>query len=76
MKSRMITLEDRMRIAHRINDLRMKEELSQVEFGERVGVGRIAVNRWENRWQLPPMKTVRKIAEEYNTKPEWILYGE
>lgn len=39
MKSRMITLEDRMRIAHRINDLRMKEKLSQVEFGERVGVG-------------------------------------
>lgn len=76
MKSRMITLEDRMRIAHRINSLRMNEKLSQVEFGERVGVGRIAVNRWENRWQLPPMKTVRKIAEEYYTTPEWILYGE
>ncbi|WP_241490042.1 helix-turn-helix transcriptional regulator [Staphylococcus warneri] len=72
----MITLEDRMRIAHRINSLRMNEKLSQVEFGERVGVGRIAVNRWENRWQLPPMKTVRKIAEEYNTTSEWILYGE
>ncbi|UXR66992.1 helix-turn-helix transcriptional regulator [Staphylococcus pasteuri] len=76
MKSRMITLEDRMRIAHRINSLRMNEKLSQVEFGERVGVGRIAVNRWENRWQLPPMKTVRKIAEEFNTTLEWILYGE
>lgn len=72
----MITLEDRMRIAHRINSLRMNEKLSQVEFGERVGVGRIAVNRWENRWQLPPMKTVRKIAEEFNTTLEWILYGE
>ncbi|MDK6296532.1 helix-turn-helix transcriptional regulator [Staphylococcus caprae] len=46
--SRMITFEDRMRIAHRINDLRMNEELTQTEFGERVGVGRLAVNRWEN----------------------------
>lgn len=74
--SRMITFEDRMRIAHRINDLRMNEELSQTEFGERVGVGRLSVNRWENRAQLPKMETVRKLAKEYNTTPEWILYGE
>ena len=74
--SRMITFEDRMRIAHRINDLRMNEELSQTEFGERVGVGRLAVNRWENRAQLPKMETVRKLSKEYNTTPEWILYGE
>ncbi|MEW4587822.1 helix-turn-helix domain-containing protein [Staphylococcus epidermidis] len=76
MKSRIITPEDRIQIAHRINELRMESGITQTEFGERVGVGRLAVNRWENRWQLPPMKTVRKIAEEYNTTPEWLLYGE
>ncbi|UZW85578.1 helix-turn-helix transcriptional regulator [Staphylococcus lugdunensis] len=76
MKSRMITPEDRIQIAHRINDLRMEAKITQTEFGESVGVGRLAVNRWENRWQLPPMKTVRKIDEKYNTTPEWILYGE
>lgn len=76
MKSRMITLDDRIQTTHRINDLRMNSDISQTEFGKRVGVGRLAVTRWENRWQLPPMKTVRKIAEEFNTTPEWILYGE
>lgn len=76
MKSRMINEIDRMHIAQRINALRLEAELSQTEFGERVGVGRLAVNRWENREQLPKMETVRKLAEEYNVTPEWILYGE
>ena len=76
MKSRMINEIDRMHIAQRINALRLEAELSQTEFGERVGVGRLAVNRWENRAQLPKMETVRKLAEEYNVTPEWILYGE
>ncbi|WP_053035411.1 helix-turn-helix transcriptional regulator [Staphylococcus haemolyticus] len=76
MKSRMITYEDRMHIARRINTLRLDAELSQIEFGKRLGVGRLAVCRWENRAQLPPMKTIRRMAEEFNTTPEWILYGE
>ena len=76
MKSRMITYEDRMHIARRINTLRLDAELSQIEFGKRLGVGRLAVCRWENRAQLPPMKTIRRMVEEFNTTPEWILYGE
>ena len=50
-------------------------ELSQIEFGKRVGVGRL-VTRWENRAQLPKMEAIRKLAKEFNTTPEWILYGE
>lgn len=76
MKSRMITYEDRMNIARRINTLRLDAELSQIEFGKRVGVGRLAVTRWENRAQLPKMEAIRKLAKEFNTTPEWILYGE
>lgn len=75
MKSRMINEIDRMHIAQRINALRLEAELSQTEFGERLGVGRLAVCRWENRAQLPSMKTIRRMAEEFNTTPEWILYG-
>ena len=44
MKSRMITYEDRMHIARRINTLRLDVELSQIEFGKRVGVGRLVSN--------------------------------
>lgn len=72
----MITRKDRMNIAFRINDLRLQNKLTQKAFGKRVGVSELSVNRWENRWQLPPMKTVRRMAEEFKTTPEWILYGE
>lgn len=72
----MITRKDRMNIAFRINDLRLQNKLTQKAFGKRVGVSELSVNRWENRWQLPPMKTVRRMAEEFKTTPEWLLYGE
>lgn len=76
MRSIMIRPEDRMKIAQRINEIRLDANLLQSEFGERLGVGRVTVNRWENFAQLPTMKTIRKMAEEFNTTPEWILYGE
>lgn len=75
MKSAMIRLEDRTQISERIREIRLNAELLQYEFGERLGVGRVTVNRWENFAQLPPMKMIRKMAEEFNTTPQWILYG-
>lgn len=75
MRTVMIRLEDRIQISERIREIRLNAELIQYEFGERLGVGRVTVNRWENFAQLPPMKMIRKMAEEFDTTPEWILYG-
>ncbi|MCI2926635.1 helix-turn-helix domain-containing protein [Staphylococcus hominis] len=75
MKSVMIRLEDRIQISERIREIRLNAELIQYDFGERLGVGRVTVCRWENWAQLSPMKTIRRMAEEFNTTPEWILYG-
>ena len=75
MRSVMIRIEDRIQISERIREIRLNAELIQYEFGERLGVGRVTVNRWENFSQLPPMKMIRKMAKEFNTTPEWILYG-
>lgn len=75
MRSVMIRIEDRIQISERIRDIRLDANLLQYEFGERLGVGRVTVNRWENFAQLPPMKMIRKMAEEFNTTPQWILYG-
>lgn len=75
MRSVMIRLEDRIQISERIRDIRLDANLLQYEFGERLGVGRVTVNRWENFAQLPPMKMIRKMAKEFNTTPQWILYG-
>ena len=75
MRSAMLSFEDRMEISERIRDIRLDANLLQYEFGERLGVGRVTVNRWENFAQLPPMKTIRRMAEEFNTTPQWILYG-
>ena len=71
----MLSFEDRMEIYERIRDIRLDANLLQSEFGERLGVGRVTVNRWENFAQLPPMKMIRKMAKEFNTTPQWILYG-
>lgn len=76
MRSAMLSFEDRMEISERIRDIRLDANLLQYEFGERLGVGRVTVNRWENFTQLPPMKMIRKMAKEFNTTPQWILYGE
>ena len=75
MRSAMLSFEDRMEISERIRDIRLDANLLQYEFGERLGVGRVTVNRWENFAQLPPIKMIRKTAEEFNTTPQWILYG-
>ena len=56
-------------------EYKFPKELLQYEFGEHLGVGRVTVNRWENFTQLPPMKMIRKMAKEFNTTPQWILYG-
>lgn len=71
----MIRIEDRIQISERIREIRLNAELLQYEFGECLGVGRVTVNRWENFAQLPTMKMIRKMAKEFNTTPEWILYG-
>ena len=76
MKSVMIRLEDIIQISERIREIRLNAELLQYEFGERLGIGRVTVCRWENWAQLPPMKKIRRMAEEFNTTPQWILYGE
>nr|DAI87774.1 MAG TPA: helix-turn-helix domain protein [Caudoviricetes sp.] len=75
MRSAMIRIEDRIQISERIREIRLNAELIQYEFGERLGVGRVTVNRWESFAQLPPMKMIRKMAKEFNTTPQWILYG-
>lgn len=75
MQSVMIRIEDRIQISERIREIRLNAELLQYEFGECLGVGRVTVNRWENFAQLPTMKMIRKMAKEFNTTPEWILYG-
>lgn len=75
MRSAMLSFEDRMEISERIRDIRLDANLLQYEFGERLGVGHVTVNRWENFAQLPPMKMIRKMAKEFNTTSQWILYG-
>ena len=48
MRSVMLSFEDRMEISERIRDIRLDANLLQYEFGERLGVGRVTVCRWEN----------------------------
>ena len=67
MRSIILRLEDRIQISERIRDIRVNAELLQYEFGECLGVERMTVYNWENWAQLPSMKIIRKMAQEFHT---------
>lgn len=53
--------------------LRKAAGLSQQALGEKIGCGRLAILRWENGQQAPPIKTLHKLADALGCKVEDIL---
>lgn len=50
-------------IARKIRELRIKEKLSQAQFGSLLGVTDKAVSKWENASALPTLENLAKIRE-------------
>ncbi|PTK92431.1 XRE family transcriptional regulator [Staphylococcus gallinarum] len=76
MKARPLNYRDMRLMGYRIAILRTKSNLTQVVFGEKYGVNRFAVIRWEHGVHVPKMNKLKQIAKDYNTTVEWLLYGE
>lgn len=76
MIARPLNYKDRIDIAYRIMCIRTNREFTQTEFAEIMGVSKLTVTRWENRYQLPRMEKIRLMAFIFKLTPEWILYGE
>lgn len=56
-----------------IKELRIRNKLSQSEFGMLFGVSDKAVSTWENGIKMPRYKTLQKIANHFSIPMEWLL---
>ena len=51
----------------RIQELRKQNGYSQVELGQKVGVSKSQVNRYENKEVQPPADILNKMADLFGT---------
>lgn len=68
-----------MEMYDRIKQVRKENNLSQTDFGEKLGVTRSVINNIENnRLARPDQKIslVKLISKEFNVNEEWLLTGE
>lgn len=61
-------------ISARIIQLRESHHLTMEEFGNRIGVGKSAVNKYE-KGKVENLKrtTIEQICRSFNVTPEWLL---
>jgi transcriptional regulator with XRE-family HTH domain len=59
--------------AKRLEKLRVKKGLSQVEFAERIGVSRQAVWKMESGFMNPSVETLKLIAKLFNVTTDYLL---
>ncbi|MBQ3947874.1 MAG: helix-turn-helix transcriptional regulator [Ruminococcus sp.] len=61
-------------IGKRIKMLREQNHLTMEEFGERIGVQKSAVNKYE-KGKVENMKrsTIEQICKSFNVSPQWLL---
>ncbi len=64
------------KIGQFIREIRKKNNLSQSEFADRLGVTFQAVSKWENGKNLPDMVILQKISNDFNVSIEEIINGE
>jgi transcriptional regulator with XRE-family HTH domain len=64
-----------MSLSERIQELRKKNEDSQEQLADKLGVSRQAVSKWENGQGSPDVNNVLKISEIYNVSTDYVLKG-
>lgn len=64
----------KMNIGQRIKTLRELNEMSQEELGERIGVKRAAVQKYEKGTvENIPLKTIEKISDIFDVSPNYLV---
>ena len=62
-------------VGERIKKLREKLDLTQREFGRRIGVMDTVIRRWEKGEFEPTSEKLRAIANEFGVNLNWLLLG-
>lgn len=63
-------------LGSRIQTLRKSLGYSQVELGQRIGVSKSQVNRYENKGIQPPADILSKIADLFGTSVDFLINGQ
>lgn len=63
-----------MTINERIKEIRKSLDLTLDKFGERIGVKKAAVSRWENGDKIAD-RMILSICREFNVNEEWLRNG-
>lgn len=59
----------------RIKEIRKTLNLSQKEFGEKIGVSDTAISKLEKGERNPSEQTIKSICREYNVNYAWLMEG-
>lgn len=60
----------------RIKQIRKNAKLTQVEFGEKIGVKGNTITNYENGLRNPTDAVILSICREFNVNEEWLRTGE
>ena len=67
--------EKSMEIGNKILELRKKENLSQEELAEKVGVARQTISKWELGETAPDIKQSKQLADIFNVSVDELVDG-
>ena len=65
-----------MVLGEKITELRKKSGLSQEQFGDKIGVSRQAVSKWEMSQTTPDLNKIMAIAEFFGVSTDFLLKDE
>ncbi len=66
---------DQDKIGHFIKKIRKKNNLTQAQFAQRLGVTYQAVSKWENGKNIPDIALLKQISEMFNVNIDEIVNG-
>lgn len=61
---------------NRIKQIRRKAELTQTQFGERIGLQQNSIARIEAGTRVPSEVVIKAICREFHIRREWLMHGE
>ena len=62
-----------MVLGEKITELRKRSGLSQEQFGDKIGVSRQAVSKWEMSQTTPDLNKIMAVAEFFGVSTDFLL---
>lgn len=62
-----------MKLCERIKSLRLKQNMTQKELGEQLGVSTVSIRHWETGAKNPSMSAIIDLAQIFNVSTDYLL---